>query len=46
MAGYYHTEKEGLKEAYFERGAITFDVNNNPEGTTLWHLVREGKRDN
>lgn len=46
VAGYYHTEKEGLKEAYFERGAITFDVNNNPEGTTLWHLVREGKRDN
>ncbi|MGG4610049.1 type VI immunity family protein [Providencia sp. Me31A] len=45
VAGYYHSEKGGLKEAYFEQGDIAFDVNNNPEGTTLWHLVREGKRD-
>ncbi|EPQ5230392.1 TPA: DUF3396 domain-containing protein [Providencia rettgeri] len=45
VAGYYHTEKGGLKEVYFEQGDIAFDVNKNPEGTTLWHLVREGKRD-
>ena len=44
VSGYYHNETGSPLEAYFEQGDFAFDVGKNDPGTTIWHLVRQGKR--
>ncbi|MDN0006928.1 hypothetical protein QVM88_11265 [Providencia stuartii] len=41
---YYHNKTGSPLEAYFEQGDFAFDVGKNDLGTTIWHLIRQGKR--
>ncbi len=43
VSGFWRTDSIPGKQYFFAQGAIAFDVQGAESGTTVWHLIREGK---
>ncbi|MGV8005117.1 DUF3396 domain-containing protein [Photorhabdus temperata subsp. temperata] len=43
VSGFWRTDSIPDKQYFFAQGAMAFDVQGAESGTTIWHLIREGK---
>ncbi|MCT8350124.1 DUF3396 domain-containing protein [Photorhabdus temperata] len=43
VSGFWRTDSIPDKQYFFAQGAMAFDIQGAESGTTLWHLIREGK---
>ncbi|ETS29266.1 Protein of unknown function (DUF3396) [Photorhabdus khanii NC19] len=43
VSGFWRTDNIPGKQYFFAQGTMAFDVQGAESGTTIWHLIREGK---
>ncbi|WP_445497803.1 DUF3396 domain-containing protein [Photorhabdus sp. SF281] len=43
VSGFWRTDSIPDKQYFFAQGAMAFDIQGAETGTTIWHLIREGK---
>ncbi|WP_350304922.1 DUF3396 domain-containing protein [Photorhabdus viridis] len=43
VSGFWRTDSIPDKQYFFAQGAMAFDIQGVESGTTIWHLIREGK---